>query len=97
MERHPEEYRRVEILPIWFTLLVIFFAAGASGGAAPGLPLKSSPSWFSQTVIIVEARTGQVLFCQGRNFPGEDALNLDALKGKLRDTLADLAELPKRR
>jgi hypothetical protein len=47
--------------------------------------------------MCISTRTLQVLFSNGAKFPGEDARNPDALKGKLRDTLAELAELPKQK
>jgi len=78
-------------------LFVAFSAAGAAGGGAPNLPLEFSPGWVQHSALIADARTREVLFCNGRRFPGEDARNADALRGKLKDTLADFAELPKRK
>src|SRR6516162_9486869 len=54
-------------------LMPLFIAAMASGSPA-GFPLKPSPRWLAHSLLIVDARTGEVLFSNGRSFPGEDAL-----------------------
>ncbi len=77
---------------------IAFSAAGAAGGGgAPKLPLEFSPGWMEHTILIADGRTQEVLFWNGRRFPGGDARNADTLRAKLRDTLADLAELEKRK
>jgi hypothetical protein len=79
-------------------LFVAFSAAAVSGGGGPPrIPLESFPGWMRHTILIVDARTREVLFYNGRHFPGEDARNPDALRDKLKDTLVDLAQLPKQK
>jgi len=78
-------------------LMPLFVAFSAVGGGMPDLPLRFFPGSMRHRVLVVDARTREVLFCNSRTFPGEDASNRNALKDKLRDTLADLAELPKSR
>jgi hypothetical protein len=78
-------------------LMPLFVAFSSVGGGMPDLPLRSCPGSMRHRVLVVDARTREVLFCNSRTFPGEDASNPNALKDKLRDTLADLADLPKSR
>src|SRR5262249_37340591 len=59
----------------------------------PGV--EFTPDWRRYSILVADARTREVLFCSARKFPGEDARSPDALKGKLRDTLSELAQLPK--
>jgi len=77
------------------TPLVVGLAIAGAGG--PELPLKSSPCWMAHTILIADARTLEVLFWNERTFSGEDARNAEAVKGKLRELVVDLAELPKPR
>jgi hypothetical protein len=80
------------------TLMPLFVAFSAVGrGGMPDLPLRFFPGSMRHRVLVVDERTREVLFCNSRTFPGEDASNPSALKDKLRDTLADLAQLPKSR
>ncbi len=68
-----------------------------AGAGEPELPLKFSPCWMAHTILIADARTLEVLFWNERTFSGEDARNAEAVKGKLRELVVDLAELPKPR
>lgn len=79
------------------TPLYICVALSGAGRNAPDFPLLESPEWIEHAVLILDARTLAVLFCNGRSFRGEDARNPEVLRGKLKDTLADLPELPKRK
>jgi hypothetical protein len=71
------------------------FAVGGGGG--PELPLKYSPAWVAHTILIADARSLEVLFWNSRTFLREDARNTEAMRGKFRELLDDLAKLPKHR
>jgi hypothetical protein len=95
-QRHKRNWTKGSAL---MPLYVAFTAAAFYGQAASGptLPLEFSPAWNRHTILIADARTAEPLFWTSRKFPGQDGLNPDALKGKLRETLADLAQLPKQK
>jgi hypothetical protein len=82
------------MMPLYLALIAAAASSGAGGGA-PDFPLVSTPSWIAYSIIVADARTSEVLFWNGRAYPHENPRNPDALRGKLGDTLAELAHLPK--
>lgn len=94
-ERHKWNWTGGAILTPLTVGLGVIAAGGGTGG--PELPLKFSPCWMSHTILIADARTLEVLFWNEREFPGEDIHNADALKGKIHELVAELAELRKPR